>query len=203
MKLSEITPDDVLAGKCWVIEPGQADESDLRIREVTLFTSEDIGLFSAEPKTKDELCELYRWMVKEYPFVIIEDPLNEDDYEGTALLTRELGIQVVGDDLFTTNPERVQKGIEVGAANTVLLKVNQIGTISEALDMVQLAYRNGYGVMPCSSRGEGADIADVWLNRGDDILRQEVSNAVFSRDPRKAELVTEKVKEKVESLLGL
>lgn len=127
-----------------------------------------VGLFSAEPKSKDDLIELYKWMVQEYPFVILEDPLDEDDYEGTALLTRELGIQVVGDDLFTTNPERVQKGIEAGAANTVLLKVNQIGTISEALDMVQLAYRNGYGVMPCSSRGEGADIADycVGLNAG-------------------------------------
>jgi enolase len=127
-----------------------------------------VGIFSAEPKTKDDLFEIYRRMVKEYPFVILEDPLDEDDYAGTAILTKELGIQVVGDDLFTTNPERVQKGIDAGAANTVLLKVNQIGTISEAFDMVQLAYRNGYGVMPCSSRGEGADIADycVGLNTG-------------------------------------
>ena len=127
-----------------------------------------VGLFSAQPKTRDDLCELYRWMVARYPFVILEDPLDEDDYEGHALLTDELGIQIVGDDLFTTDPERVQKGIDLGAANTVLLKVNQIGTISEALDMVQLAYRNGYGVMPCSSRGEGADIADyaVGLNCG-------------------------------------
>jgi len=127
-----------------------------------------VGLFSAEPRTKDDLFELYRWMVAEYPFIILEDPLDEDDYEGTALLTRELGIQVVGDDLFTTNPERVRQGIAAGATNTVLLKVNQIGTISEALDMVQLAYRHGYGVMPCSSRGEGPDIADysVGLNAG-------------------------------------
>jgi enolase len=126
------------------------------------------GLFSAEPKTKDDLFEIYRRMVRDFPFIILEDPLDEDDYEGTALLTEELGIQVVGDDLFTTNPERVQRGIDAGAANTVLLKVNQIGTISEAFDMVQLAYRNGYGVMPCSSRGEGADIADycVGLNCG-------------------------------------
>ncbi len=127
-----------------------------------------VGIFSAEPKTKDDLFRIYTWMVKEYPFVILEDPLDEDDYEGTALLTKELDIQVVGDDLFTTNPERVAKGIAAGAANTVLLKVNQIGTISEALDMIQLAYRNGYGVMPCSSRGEGADIADycVGINAG-------------------------------------
>jgi enolase len=119
-----------------------------------------VGLFSAEDKTKDDLLRLYNRMVKEYPFVILEDPLDEDDYEGHAVATRALGIQIVGDDLFTTNPARVQQGIEAGAANTVLLKVNQIGTISEAFEMVQLAYRSGYGVMPCSSRGEGADIAD-------------------------------------------
>jgi enolase len=131
-------------------------------------TNTYVGLFSAEPKTKDELFEMYKWMVKEYPFIIIEDPFNEDDYETHALLTEEIGIQVVGDDLFTTNPERVQQGVDAGACNTVLLKVNQIGTISEALEMIQLAYRNGYGVMPCSSRGEGVDIADycVGINAG-------------------------------------
>jgi enolase len=90
----------------------------------------------------------------------LEDPLDEDDYEGHAILTKEVNIQIVGDDLFTTNPDRVRQGIEAGAANTVLLKVNQIGTISEAFEMVRLAYRNGYAVMPCSSRGEGVDIAD-------------------------------------------
>jgi len=126
------------------------------------------GLFSDESKTRDDLFELYRRMVAEYPFVILEDPLSEDDFEGFAALTAELDVQIVGDDLFVTNPERVQRGIEAGAANTVLLKVNQIGSISEAFDMVQLAHRNGYGVMPCSSRGEGEDIADycVGLNVG-------------------------------------
>jgi enolase len=133
-------------------------------REIDRF----VGLFSSEEKTKDDLMKLYQWMAKEYPFLILEDPLHEDDYEGHAILTRELGIQIVGDDLFTTNPDRLQKGIELGAANTVLLKVNQIGTISEAFEMVQLAYRNGYGVMPCDSRGEGEAIADysVGLNCG-------------------------------------
>jgi len=127
-----------------------------------------VGLFSAGDKTRDDLMKLYRQMVKNYPFIILEDPLDEEDYEGHAILTRELGIQVVGDDLFTTNCERLQRGIEAGAGNTVLLKVNQIGTITEAFEMVQLAYRNGYGVMPCDSRGEGADIADysVGLNCG-------------------------------------
>jgi enolase len=119
-----------------------------------------VGIFSAEPKTKDDIFELYLSMVRNYPFVIIEDPFDEDDYETTAALTKAVDIQIVGDDLFTTNPARVQQGIDVGAANTVLLKVNQIGTITEAFDMIHLAYDHGYGVMPCSSRGEGADIAD-------------------------------------------
>ncbi len=119
-----------------------------------------VGLFSAEDKTLEELIDLYKWMVKEYPFVILEDPLDEDDFEGHARLTRELPIEIVGDDLFTTNPERVRKGIAMGAANAVLLKVNQVGTITEAFEMTRLAHRHGYGVMPCGSRGEGADIAD-------------------------------------------
>jgi enolase len=127
-----------------------------------------VGLFSAKDKSRDDLFDFYRWMVDEYPFVILEDPLSEDDFEGFAALTQELGVQVVGDDLFVTTPSRVQHGIDLGAANTVLLKVNQIGTISEAFEMVRLAHSNGYGVMPCSSRGEGEDIADycVGLNVG-------------------------------------
>ena len=126
------------------------------------------GLFSREDKTQGDLIQLYREAAKEFPFVILEDPLEEDDFEGHAILTRELGVQIVGDDLFTTNVERVQRGIDMGAGNCVLLKVNQVGTITEAFDMVELAYRNGYGVMPCSSRGEGADNADyaVGLSTG-------------------------------------
>ncbi len=126
------------------------------------------GLFSAQDKSRDDMFKLYEWMVANYPFVIIEDPLDENDYEGHAVLTRELGIQIVGDDLFTTNTERLQQGLEVGAANCMLLKVNQIGTISEAFDAVRMCYDNGYGVMPCDSRGEGANIADyvVGLNTG-------------------------------------
>lgn len=127
-----------------------------------------VGLFSEEDKTKENLIELYKEMVRNYTFVIVEDPLDEVDYEGHAVVTRELGVEVVGDDLFTTNIERVKRGIEAKACNAVLLKVNQIGTITEAFDMVQLAYSHGYGVMPCSSRGEGADIADyvVGLSTG-------------------------------------
>lgn len=140
-----------------------------------------VGLFSAEDKTRDDLMELYRHMVEFYPFVIIEDPLDEDDYEGHAILARELGVEVVGDDLFTTNAERLQHGIDVGACNAILLKVNQIGTISEAFEVVRLAHRNGYGVMPCSSRGEGAAIADyvVGLNTGH--LREGATGPIGNR----------------------
>ena len=126
------------------------------------------GLFNAEKRDRDAQIEFLIDMVRKYPFIDLEDPLFEDDYEGTAILTKKLDIQIVGDDLFTTNPSRVEEGIKAGAANTVLLKVNQIGTISESLDMIQLAYENDYGVMPCSSRGEGIDIVDycVGINAG-------------------------------------
>lgn len=126
------------------------------------------GLFSREPKTKTDLIKLYQKMERDYPFVILEDPLHENDYEGHAEVVKALGIQVVGDDLFTTNVARLKQGIAAGSANTMLLKVNQIGTISEAIESVNLAYRAGWGVMPCSSRGEGQDIADytVGINAG-------------------------------------
>lgn len=125
------------------------------------------GIFDKESRTRDEQIDFLCDMVHNYPFVSIEDPLHDDDYEGTAILTNKLDIQIVGDDLFVTNPERVKKGIEAGAATTVLLKVNQVGSISESLEMVQLAYDAGYSVIPCASRGEGATaIADycVGLN---------------------------------------
>jgi len=131
-----------------------------------------VGLFSAEDKTRDDLIELYQEMATDYPFVIIEDPLDEDDYEGHAIVTRELNIEIVGDDLFTTDTERLKKGIAAGACNAVLLKVNQIGTITEAFDTVQLAYDNGYAVMPCDSRGEGALIADYTVGLGTGHLRE-------------------------------
>lgn len=126
------------------------------------------GLFDNTPKTKEQLYDFYMQIINDYPFVIIEDPFNEDDYDTTAALTKESGIQIVGDDLFTTNPERVAYGVSKDAANTVLLKVNQVGTISEAFDMIQYAYKFGYGVMPSDSRGEGTSIADyaVGINAG-------------------------------------
>ncbi|CAK7007882.1 MAG: Enolase [Desulfovibrio sp.] len=126
------------------------------------------GLFDTTPRGRDEVIEVVKVMAEKYPFVIIEDPLEENDFEGHALITKEVDVQIVGDDLFTTDTKRVAQGVKSGACNCVLLKVNQIGTISESLEMIQFAYRNGYGVMPCSSRGEGASIVDysVGINAG-------------------------------------
>lgn len=139
------------------------------------------GLFSDEPKTKDDLSKLYHEMVRNYPFVIIEDPLQELDYEGHAMLTRELGIQITGDDLFTTNVSRLTKGFEVGAANTMLLKVYQIGTITEAFQAVELAYQHNYNVMPCDSRGEGVLIADYVVGLGTGHLREGALGPIGNR----------------------
>ena len=104
--------------------------------------------------------DFYKDLVSTYPLQSIEDPLEQEDFEGFADLTRALRIQIVGDDLFVTNVKRLKKGIEMGAANALLLKVNQIGTLSEALDAAQLAFRNGYGV-PVSERSGQTE--DTWL----------------------------------------
>jgi enolase len=107
---------------------------------------------------------LYRELCSEYDLASIEDPLHEDDFDGWAALTAELpDVQWVGDDLFVTNADRLRKGIEVGAANALLWKVNQIGTLSEALDVAELAYRHGYGVQVSERSGETEDpiIADL------------------------------------------
>jgi enolase len=140
-----------------------------------------VGLFSAEDKTDDDLKRLYEEMVANYPFVILEDPLDENDYEGHAELTRSLGIAIVGDDLFTTNTARLEQGLNTGAANTMLLKVYQIGTITEAFEAVRMAYAHGYGVMPCDSRGEGAHIADYTVGLGTGHLREGATGPVANR----------------------
>lgn len=139
------------------------------------------GLFDNKPKSKEDLMNLYLYMADNYPFVVYEDPFNEDDYETTAELTKNVGIQIVGDDLFTTNPDRVAYGISKDAATTVLLKVNQVGTISEALEMVHYAYHFGYSVMPCDSRGEGAAIADYCVGINASSVRESALGDAANR----------------------
>jgi enolase len=110
--------------------------------------------------TREEMMEFYQGLVKDYPIVSIEDPLEEDDFDGFKELTRSLGIQIVGDDLFVTKTERLRKGIELGAANALLWKVNQVGTLTEALECANLAFRHGYGVQVSERSGQ---TEDTWL----------------------------------------
>jgi enolase len=109
------------------------------------------------------------WACK-YPIVSIEDGLAEDDWHGWSLMSKELGskIQLVGDDLFVTNPERLQQGIDEGVANSILIKLNQIGTVSETLDAIELAKRNGYTSIASHRSGETEDtfIADLAVGAG-------------------------------------
>jgi enolase len=127
-----------------------------------------VGIFCEGEKTREQMIAQYKAFVADFPIVSIEDPLHEDDLEGTAMITRELGIEVVGDDFFTTNTERLRKAIAVGAANSMVLKITQVGTVTEALDACRLALQNGYNVHPCGSRGDQDSIADfaVALNAG-------------------------------------
>ncbi len=120
--------------------------------------------------TRGELMDFYKDLVSSYPLQSIEDPLEEEDFDGFAELARTLNIQIIGDDLFVTNINRLRKGVEKGAANALLLKVNQIGTLSEALDAAQFAFKNGYGVQVSERSGQTEDtwLADltVGLNAG-------------------------------------
>lgn len=115
--------------------------------------------------TKQELVDLWVDFCNRYPIVSIEDGMAEEDWDGWKLLTDALGhrIQLVGDDLFVTNVERLKKGIELGVANSILIKVNQIGTLTEALDAIMMAHRAGYTAVVSHRSGETEDttIADI------------------------------------------
>ena len=121
--------------------------------------------FEGKKKSSDQMTAYYADLVSSYPIVSIEDPLDEDDWDGWKTLTDQLGdkIQIVGDDLFVTNVERLARGIAGGQANALLVKVNQIGSLTETLDSVDLAHRNGFRCMMSHRSGETEDttIADL------------------------------------------
>ena len=121
--------------------------------------------FEGKQLSAAEMADVYADLVASYSLVSIEDPLDEDDWEGWTTLTDMIGskVQLVGDDLFVTNPERLADGIAQGAANALLVKVNQIGTLTETLDAVELAHRNRYATMMSHRSGETEDttIADL------------------------------------------
>ena len=121
--------------------------------------------FEGKSLSADEMIAYYKDLVNSYPLVSIEDPLSEDDWDGWGAITRELGdkVQLVGDDLFVTNPARLSRGIEAKTANALLVKVNQIGTLTETLDAVAMAHKAGYRSMMSHRSGETEDttIADL------------------------------------------
>ena len=129
------------------------------------FYSDGVYTFEKTSKTAEEMSAYYAALVTDYPLVSIEDPLNEDDWDGWKTLTDAIGdkVQIVGDDLFVTNPERLARGIESSTANALLVKVNQIGTLTETLDAVAMAHRSGYRCMMSHRSGETEDttIADL------------------------------------------
>ena len=129
------------------------------------FCTDNTYTFEGTSKTADEMAAYYGELVSAYPIVSIEDALDEDDWDGWKAITDQLGArtQLVGDDLFVTNVERLQRGITGGQANALLVKVNQIGSLTETLDSVELAHRSGYACMMSHRSGETEDttIADL------------------------------------------
>ncbi len=124
------------------------------------FISDGSYTFAASPKSSEQMADYYAELVSAYPIVSIEDPLDEEDWEGWVALTERIGdqVQLVGDDLFVTNVERLTRGLEQGAANAMLVKVNQIGSLTETLDAVELAHRHGFSNMMSHRSGETEDV---------------------------------------------
>ena len=131
----------------------------------TEFFENGVYRFENQELSAEQLTEFWAGLVRDYPLATIEDPLAEDDWDAYVHLTKEIGdqVQLVGDDLFVTNPTRLQKGLDLGAANSILVKVNQIGTLTETLDAVKLAQRAGYTAILSHRSGETEDttIADL------------------------------------------
>ena len=136
------------------------------------FYEEGTYMLDGERKSPDDLMEFYEHLTQQFPILYIEDPFEQEDFERTAQLTKRIGsnVEVVGDDLFATNITRLKEGIEKGAANALLMKVNQIGSLTEAMNAAKLASRNHYGVVTSHRSGETEDttISDlaVALNCG-------------------------------------
>ena len=137
----------------------------LDVAATEFYTAGDGYRFENETRTAEQMTQFYAELLDAYALVSIEDPLSEDDWDGWVELTTAIGdrVQIVGDDLFVTNPERLEEGIERGAANALLVKVNQIGTLTETLDAVALAHNSGYRTMMSHRSGETEDttIADL------------------------------------------
>jgi enolase len=146
------------------LKPGDDVALALDVAASEFFSEGSYG-FEGGSRTAEEMSSYYADLVGAYPIVSLEDPLDEEDWDGWRTITGQLGeqVQIVGDDIFVTNPERLQRGIDGGQANALLVKVNQIGSLTETLDAVDLAHRNGYRCMISHRSGETEDttIADL------------------------------------------
>ena len=140
--------------------------------------------FDNKELNTNELIDYYKDLVNRYPIISIEDPVDENDFEGFSLLTKEIGdkVQLVGDDLFTTNKIYLQKGIDMHAGNAILLKVNQIGTISETIDTINLAKKNNYKTIISHRSGETEDVTIADLAVGLDL--KQIKTGSMSRTDR-------------------
>jgi enolase len=141
-------------------EPGTQIALALDVAASEFHNEDGTYAFEGASKTSAEMIDYYADLVDSYPLVSIEDPLDEEDWNGWKAMTDRLGdrVQIVGDDLFVTNPVRLQRGIDARTANALLVKVNQIGSLTETLDAVDLAHRNGYRCMMSHRSGETEDV---------------------------------------------
>ena len=171
---SSATLDELLAAiESAGYKPGEEISLALDVAASELYDSEKaVYVFKGEgvTRTSSELTEFYKDLIERYPIVSVEDGMAEDDWDGWIAHTEVLGdmVQLVGDDVFVTNMERLQRGIDSGAANSILIKTNQIGTLTETLDCVDLAGRNGYTQVISHRSGETEDaaIADLAVSTG-------------------------------------
>lgn len=153
------------------------------------FWDDDLGKYkfhwsTGEEFTTDQLIDFYEKLISTYPIISIEDPVHENDWEGFTKITERLGdrVQLVGDDIFTTNKEYLQKGIDLQAGNAILLKVNQIGTITETLEAIELAVNNGYKTVLSHRSGETEDTTIADLSVGLDL--GQIKTGSMSRTDR-------------------
>lgn len=152
--------------------PGEQVALALDVAASELYLGDGKYRLDGSEMDREALTRFYLELVEEFPILSLEDGMAEEDWEGWQILTEALGqkIQLVGDDLFVTNPERIQKGVELGVANSVLIKLNQIGTLTETLEAVELAHKSGYTTVISHRSGETEDttIADlaVGVNAG-------------------------------------
>lgn len=171
---SAATLDELLAAiESAGYRPGEEISLALDVAASELYDSDKAAyVFAGEgvTRTSSELTDYYKDLIERYPIVSVEDGMAEDDWDGWIAHTEVLGgiVQLVGDDVFVTNMERLQKGIDSGAANAILIKINQIGTLTETLDCVNLAGRNGYAQVISHRSGETEDaaIADLAVSTG-------------------------------------